>query len=177
MAVSDLNSPDGGSATRREDDFIKEARHMGRKHEYVGVIDEGAAMFLTPRPGQGPIEATVCAAVKFTGDGRIVRRGTRYRKGDEPRNLMATAARMARPWQSYFERTGKRFELEQDAKRAKKDAKRKAERDALLKLREKAPDLLVSLKALSKAVRFAEVADPDVRAALDSATALIAAVD
>jgi hypothetical protein len=114
------------------------------KGEYVGVIDEGAAMFLNAAPGK-LIETTVCAAVQFTGDKRIVQRGRYYRKGEEPKNLKATATRMAGKWNAYLARTGKRFELEQDVKKAKKAAKMKIERDRSNRARLKANDMAALL--------------------------------
>jgi hypothetical protein len=139
---------------------------MGSRHKYVGVIEEGIAMSLNSLK----MIDTVCAAVKFTGDGRIVKRGKRYDKYEKPRNLAATASRMAKPWQSYFERTGKRWELEQDAKRKAKLDKRKSEDAARVALRNAAPELLAMLKKLSKAVRFGDA--QEMREAAEEATAL-----
>jgi hypothetical protein len=112
------------------------------KGRYVGVIDEGAAMFFNPRPGK-VIETTVCAAVAFVQGKtkRVVQRGTAYRKGEEPKGLQARADKMALKWQGYLDRTGKRFELETDAKREKKEAAAKLVRARLSRAREKAPAL------------------------------------
>jgi hypothetical protein len=129
---------------------------MAKRHRYVGVVEDGAAMFLRSRPGENPIQSTVCAAVMFTGDKRIVQRATRYRKGEEPRNLQATATRMAGKWNGYFERTGKRWELEQDKKRQAKMAKRKAEDQKRIAIRNAAPALLAMLERFVRAQRFGD---------------------
>lgn len=142
---------------------------------YVGVVHEGMAMFFNARPGH-LIEDTVCAAVMWSGDKRIVQRGVSYRMAEmgTPQGrkaLKARADKMAQKWNAYQRRTGKRYEIEEDKKRAKKDAKRKAEREAALHLREKAPELLAMLKRLAKAVRFEDVGE--IREVAEEATALI----
>lgn len=129
---------------------------MGARYKYVGVVDKGMAMSLNAREGN-PFHDTVCAAVMFTGDKRIVQRGIGYRKGGESeRVLKARADRMAIKWQRYLERTGKRFELQLDAKRTKKEAEHKAARDKRNAIAQAAPEMLAMLERMVKALRFGD---------------------
>lgn len=128
---------------------------MGKRHQYVGVVHEGMAMFFHPRSDK-LIGGTICAAVMFTGDKRIVQRGQTYRKGEEPKGLQARADKMAEKWQGYFERTGKRWEVKQDAKRKAKQDKRKAESNKRRAVMEAGPNLLAMLERMVKAARFGD---------------------
>ena len=128
--------------------------------KYVGIVHRGTAMFFNPSPGK-IIEGYVCAAVAFRQRGkadRIVQEGRSYRDGElsakEVKGLQARADKMAVKWQRYFERTGKRFELEQDAKRKAKEEQAKAERMARQAVMEAGPALRVALHSLVHAIRF-----------------------
>lgn len=127
---------------------------------YVGVVHEGMAMFFNAAPGK-TFADTVCAAVMWSGDKRIVQRGQSYRKGEVTKTVLkARADRMADKWNRYYKRTGKRYELELDKKRQAKEAKAKVERERVTRLRAAAPELLDMLKALTKEVRFATGLEP-----------------
>lgn len=125
---------------------------------YTGIVDKGQSFDMYAKPGSPLLRDTVCAAVKWSGDGRIVQRGQLYWAGDAPsqKELKRRADAMAVKWQSYLKRTGKRFELEQDAKRKAKEAKRKAERDKRRAVAEAGPRLLAMLERMVKAARFNE---------------------
>lgn len=114
---------------------------MGRakKGEYVGVVVEGDSMSLSTLK----IGKTLTAAVKFTGDDRIVQRGTpQWADRAKPALLQSTATRMAKKWNAYLTRTGKRWELEQDAKKAKKAAAAKIVADRNRRARDKSGELV-----------------------------------
>ena len=116
--------------------------------QYIIDAEMGEAFGMS----DGRIGKTICAVVKFDADGVIARRGNRYWLGDEPRNLKAALGRTRKSYQSYLERTGKRWEIEQaDKKKAERAAKALAteERKAVQMA---AADLLDALKIARRIV-------------------------
>ena len=80
--------------------------------QYIIDTETGEAFGMA----DGRIGKTICAVIKFDADGKIARRGNRYWLGDEPRNLKAALGRARKSYQSYFDRTGNRWEIEQEDK-------------------------------------------------------------
>lgn len=100
----------------------------------------------------GRIGKTIRAVVKFDKDGVIARRGNSYWLGDEPRNLKAALGKVRKSYQSYYERTGKRWEIEQaDKKKAERDAQDLARKEQKA-VRLAGPDLLAALKIARRIV-------------------------
>lgn len=122
--------------------------------QYVVDVEHGQAMGMNDLK----IRPTICAVVKFDGDGAVAWRGNRYWAGQEPRNMKAAAGKMRKRWQSYYERTGKRFEVEEREKREAKRAEEKARKEAARRVRDAAPELLEALKRLIDDPRTAEEA-------------------
>lgn len=113
--------------------------------------------------GTGRIGKTIKAVVKFDQDGRVAHSGPSYWLGDEPRNFKANAGRMAKRYQVYFDRTGKRWEVEQaDKRKAEREMKEEARRKAK-QVREAGPELLeackIARRVVAKAVKAGDIPD------------------
>lgn len=137
--------------------------------QYIIDTETGEAFGMS----DGRIGKTICAVVKFDGDGTIARRGNRYWLGEEPRNLKAALGKTRLSYQSYFERTGKRWEVEQAHK-----AKAKREAATLTANERKAvqaagPDLLAALKIARRIVAKAVKEDREPENALRTIDAAI----
>ena len=138
--------------------------------QYIIDVETGDAFGLA----SGKIGKFVCAVVKFDADGTIAQRGKQYWYGEEPRNLKAALGKTRRNFQDYYERTGKRWEVEQaNKKQTERDAKKLAskERQAVLAA---APDLLDALKIARVIVAKAVKADREPDNALRTIDAAIA---
>lgn len=110
--------------------------------EYVVDIVKGEGLDLR----SGKIRATVQAVVRFTGDDMIAVRGKLYYVDHGPRNIHAVAGKMRRRWQEYYDRTGRRFEIERRDEQREAAAVKTREIEARRLVRDAAPDLLAAAK-------------------------------
>lgn len=111
--------------------------------EYIVDVERGHGMAMSNLK----MRPTVTAVVKFS-DGQIAWRGPCYFEGSESRNWKAQAGKQRRAYQSYFERTGNRWEVEQAQAKAARVAIRRAAIDARKEVREAAGQLLATLQGL-----------------------------
>jgi hypothetical protein len=137
--------------------------------QYIIDTEVGEAFGMS----DGRIGKTICAVVKFDADGKVARHGRRYWLGEEPRNLKAALGRTRQSFQSYFERTGNRWEVEQeDKKRAEREAKELAAKECKA-VQAAGPDLLAALKIARRIVAKAVKEDREPENALQTIDAAI----
>lgn len=96
----------------------------------------------------GRIRPTVQAVVKFDQDGAVAWRGKAYWQDHAPRSIAALAGKARKRWQTYYDQTGKRFEVKEREKREAKQANERAEQAARRRVRDTAPELLASLRKI-----------------------------
>ena len=135
---------------------------------YVVKTEKGQGFGLA----DGRLADTVRAIVVWDTDNKIAWRGRTYWKGEEPRNSNAVAGKARKSFQSYYDRTGLRWEVEVERKKSVEKSEREAKRNADRALRDAAPDLLEALKI---ARRYVAKSDNDlalrtVDAAISKAT-------